>query len=124
MVEIVTEKPVCGKCGFDVRAGTTYCYNCGARVITESEVADDPEKTLIVQPNGNSASAEKQVDKPPDQKDRVSRAAKERKKARVTSRTPVEYRWEPSYDLGFTLAWAIILTAVVAVIAGLMVFWK
>jgi hypothetical protein len=123
MVESVLEKSVCQKCGVDRRDGTTYCYNCGARVIDETETGLDPEKTLVIKPIGGDAS-DGSIEKQPDPKERVTRAAKERKKARVTSRKPVEYRWEPTDDVRLPLVGAVLLTIIVAVIAGLMVFWK
>ena len=125
MVDAVAEKPVCGKCGFDVREGTTYCYNCGARVMAEADPSFDAQKTLVIESNGDgSAAGEPIIERTSDPKERVKNAAKERKKARVTARQPVEYRWEPAEDLGYTLTWTVIVTLVVALITGLMVFWK
>ena len=125
MAELVAQKPVCEKCGSDVREGTTYCYNCGAPVATGIEEAIDPAKTLVTESDGHETVAvESTPDRPTASKERFKNAAKERKKARVISRKPVEYRWEPADDLRYPLIWAVIVTLVVAVIAGLMVFWK
>ena len=122
MVEAVAEKPVCAKCGSDVREGTTFCYNCGSPVGVPADEPIDHDKTLVMEPKAEAP--EQSSENSLDGGDRVKKAAKERKKARVTSRQPVEYRWEPVSDLSYPLIWAVIVTLIVALAAGLMVFWK
>jgi hypothetical protein len=126
MAQMVAEKPVCGKCGSDVRDGTAFCYNCGASVVQASvETVGDVDVMVTADSNGTEAqTTEANVDPVPEANDRVKLAAKERKKARVSSRKPVEYTWEPSGDLRFPLLWAVVLTVIVAVITAVMVFWK
>ena len=46
MVEKITENKFCRKCGVDVRPNTLFCYNCGAQVATDEEVAAENNKSL------------------------------------------------------------------------------
>lgn len=109
MAETVVEKQTCEKCGADVREGTTFCYNCGAAVTAE-EAAEPPAE---VSANGSEKNAVKR-----------SRAATERKKARVSQRKTLEYTWQPIDDVTLPLIVSIIIAGVVLVIAFLLVFWK
>ena len=125
MAEVVAEKPVCGKCGSDVRGGTAYCYNCGASVVGTSPEPLEESIPVNTESNGETVVGDKaQVDGAKAGNVRLKRAANERKKARVSSRKPVEYRWEPTDDLRFPLLWAVIVTVIVIAIVSVMVFWK
>jgi hypothetical protein len=35
-VELVTESAICRKCRVEVREGSVFCYNCGARITAEA----------------------------------------------------------------------------------------
>jgi uncharacterized Zn finger protein (UPF0148 family) len=107
MAEVVVEKAVCEKCGMDVRDGTAFCYNCGAAVGSVPEAS-------VVEP------AEPET---PDEK--LSRAAAERKKARVgLRRATTEYTWEGTDDTRWVLLSGVAVTVIVMIIVLLMVFWK
>jgi len=118
MAEAVLEKEVCGKCGVDVRENTQFCYNCGGKLATEPET--------LISPNGAGSkkpSAAKAEAKASDGK-KLSRAAEERRKARVSQRTSNEYAWEPGGDFRLTFLVAILIAVIVAAVVFLTVFWK
>lgn len=123
MAEAVLEKEVCDGCGVDVREGTMFCYNCGARVAGEDTPADVSEQTeadalevaLDASNNGHS----------PDESDKLAAAATERKRARVAHRKTAEYVWEPTTGegAGLTLVIAILIAVFALVVVLLMVNW-
>lgn len=63
MAETVIEKPMCSKCGAEVRAGTQYCYNCGGFVGSESEPAEATAKSGPID-TGNSRDLASTAEKP------------------------------------------------------------
>lgn len=110
MTQAVVERKVCEKCGAEAREGTAFCYNCGSPVSTiepEKPVAETP-------PNGSESRSDKR-----------SRAASERKKARIVGqRKAVEYTWEPTSDTASTLIASIVLFVIVIFAIVLLVVWK
>lgn len=118
MAEVVLEKEVCGKCGVDVRENTLFCYNCGNQVASDSK--DDP--------SSNGDGSEAAVATKPDAKaageKKLSRAAEERRKARVSQRKSNEYVWEPGGDFRLTFLVAILITVVAGAVVFLTVLWK
>jgi len=119
-METVLEKPVCAKCGAEVRDGTAYCYACGAAVV-EMKVGEgdlDLDTTRQIETNGSEPSVEE------PEEDKLSKAREERRKARVSQRKPVEYTWEPVDDTRWTVVAAIVITAFVAVIVAAVAYWK
>ena len=114
MVEAVLEIEVCDGCGVDVREGTLFCYNCGARVAGE-----EPERMADGEPdaanNGHS----------PDEADKLAAAKIERKRSRVAHRKTAEYVWEPTAGegAGLTLLIAVLIAAFALVVVLLMVNW-
>lgn len=116
MVEAALEKETCSKCGVDVRENTAFCYNCGNKVAAEPKVdsssnGDGPKMPAIAAAKGSD-----------DKK--LSLAAEERRKARVSQRKSNEYVWEPGGDFRITFLVAILITVVAAAIVFLTVFWK
>ena len=120
MAEAVLEKEVCGKCGVDVRENTLFCYNCGGKVSAEPEP--------LASSNGDGAEATikakaRASDKASDEK-KLSRAAEERRKARVSQRRSNEYVWEPGGDFRLTFLVAILITVAVVAVVFITVYWK
>ena len=118
MAEAVLEKDVCDKCGVDVRENTFFCYNCGGKVAAEhvsdtSSNGDKAELTLKKEPD----------DKASDEK-KLSRAAEERRKARVSQRRSNEYVWEPAGDQRRTLLVAVLVFVIAIAVVFLTVLWK
>src|SRR5690242_1227298 len=100
----VAENEVCGKCGAEVREGTTYCYKCGGRVAAEEPDATDTNGVTPVLPAESKAAldhlAEKLKAEPAgkDPQEKLAKAAEDRKKARVTQRKGRDFVWEPRDD--------------------------
>lgn len=124
MTEAVAEKAVCENCGVDVREGTSFCYNCGSSVSEKAPDAApaDLEKTVKIETNG--ADAEAGAEPAESREEKLSKAAAARKKARVAPRKTVEYTWEPVEDTRLPLLAAAAIAILVAVVVGVMVFWK
>ncbi len=118
MAGVVLEKEVCGKCGVEVRENTFFCYNCGGKVSAAPK--DDP--------SSNGDRSEVAVKAKPDAKasdeEKLSRAAEERRKARVSQRKSNEYVWEPGGDFRLTFLVAVLIAVAVAAAVFLTVFWK
>src|ERR1035437_5865482 len=129
MTDAVVEKQTCEKCGVDRRQGTTFCYNCGVKLDDKVELEPAAPSTL----NGSrSADAieEKAIDKPKtpiaeeDAGDspreiavgrKLSDAAKERRRARVVSKRPREYKWEAVDEpVNFTFIISAVLVALIS----------
>ena len=130
MAETITEKATCGQCGVDVRGGTTFCYNCGSKVgelpMTKSDESNGP--SAIPKPDADAIVVPVKADEPvtTDEKDadKLSRAADQRKKARVGLRKTKEYMWEPTDDSRFIVVAAVLIVVVAFVVVFLTVFWK
>ena len=109
MAEAVVEKPVCENCDAEVRKGTAFCYSCGKAVAADT--ATEPVTETSV--NGADDKAAKRT-----------RAATERRKARVSPRKTIEYTWQPVDDVRLPLVISIIIAGMVLVVTFLLVFWK
>lgn len=129
----VVEKPVCGKCGADVRENTAFCYNCGSSITPEPEIehaeaiAPEPEPEAEPEPEiderGRSALddlAERLKQEEADS-EKLAKAAAERKRARIRQRQPKEVIWEP--DAGPAGLSLIVTAVVLALLAVLVVFF-
>lgn len=116
MAEAVLEKEVCSKCGVDVRENTTFCYNCGNKVATEPEGGSSA--------NGDAVETAVIADAKESDEKKLSRAADERRKARVNQRRSNEYVWEPGGDFRLTLLVALLIAAAAGAAVFLTVFWK
>ena len=117
MAETTTEKAVCDKCKAEVREGTTFCYNCGAQV-----AAPEPAKPLVETPVDEKV--EEKPDETPTSGEKLSRAAEQRRKARVNQRKSNEYTWEPTPDSPLVLIIAVLVAAVAFAIVFVTVYWK
>ncbi len=117
MAETTTEKAVCDKCKAEVREGTTFCYNCGAQV-----AAPEAAKPLVETPVGDKV--EDKADDTPTSEEKLSRAAEQRRKARVSQRKSNEYTWEPTPDSPLVLIIAVLVAAVAFAIVFVTVYWK
>ena len=128
MQEAITEKAVCEKCGVEVRDGTTFCYNCGASLEKKSVIDDEMAAIwnrdgIEAKPaNEELAAATKIDDASADGK--LSRAAEQRRKARVSQRKTKEYTWEPADDSRFVMLIALLIAAIALGVVFLTVFWK
>ncbi len=117
MAETTKDKAVCGKCDAEVREGTTFCYNCGAQVAAP-EVAAPVEKTSV------DEIVEEKTDDTATSGEKLSRAAEQRRKARVSQRKSNEYTWEPTPDSPLVLIIALVIAAVALAIVFVTVYWK
>lgn len=122
MAEAVLEKEVCDGCGVDVREGTLFCYNCGARVAgDEPQVSGEQpaEKSAETVPESTNNGHSR------DDADKLAAAATERKRSRVAHRKTAEYVWEPTTGegTGLTFLIAIIIAVFALVVVLLMVNW-
>ena len=111
MAEKIVEKSVCEQCGADVREGTTFCYNCGGQIASVQSVDNSPIK-------------EKAEESTREKNEKFSRAAEQRRKARVVQRKSNEYTWEATENSNLTLVIAVLITVVALAIAFLAVHWK
>ena len=112
MSEAILEKAVCVNCGEDVREGTSFCYNCGKKI------AVDPVDTVEASTEPTRAENDIPVG------EQLTRAAEQRRKARVGQRKPKEYVWEPNEDSRFVLLSTVVIAILALVVVLLMVFWK
>ena len=128
MPEAITEKAVCEKCGADVRDGTMFCYNCGTSLEKKSVI--DDEMAAIWNRDGIEAKPENEelasVTKIDDASadGKLSRAAEQRRKARVSQRKTNEYTWEPADDSRFVMLIALLIAAIALGVVFPTVFWK
>lgn len=118
MAKAVVKKELCSKCGVDVRENTLFCYNCGNKVSTDPDVqalssSDKAEATETAKADDKAAAEKK-----------LSRAAEERRKTRVSQRRSNEYVWEPGGDFRLTFLVAVLITVAVAAAVYLTVYWK
>ena len=104
----------CSKCDADVRDGSAFCYNCGARVADDSAV-NGIEPADAVSPTESSLPAARPAP--------GMRSARDlRRTKRSFERKPVRIVWEPAGDgpgtqlIVITLA-ILVFTVVVIVLA-------
>ncbi|MBK9216222.1 MAG: hypothetical protein IPM59_11610 [Chloracidobacterium sp.] len=113
MTEAVLEKEKCDGCGVDVREGTLFCYNCGARVAGQEPEAA-LEDAITAANNGHL----------PGDTDKLATAANERKRARVAHRKMAEYFWVPTTGENALLTLILaVLIAVFALVVVLLMVW-
>lgn len=119
------EKAVCETCGVDARENTLFCYNCGSKL--EIAAPFEANGTAAVD-DKTKAALDDLADKlshSDSEEDKLAKAAIKRKKARVTHRKRLEYRWEPRDDsstLSLIFAASVAFAALFVVI--LLVVWK
>lgn len=119
------EKAVCPTCGVDVRENTLFCYNCGSKLETAAPfeangttTADDKTKAALDDLANKLSHTESEEDK-------LAQAAIERKKARVTHRKRLEYKWEPRDDSSASsLLFAAFVALAALFVVVLLVVWK
>ncbi len=130
MPETVAEKGVCSKCGAEVREGTAFCYACGGRVEPDGQSQPANGAATVVDTKSQAALDDlakklSSDEKPAEPKDKLAKAAEERKKARVTQRKSREFVWEPHNDTPLTFIITVVVVGIVAVLAVLFtVVWK
>ena len=139
MPNAVIEKEVCKECGAEIREGTAFCYNCGAR-LGDDWVPPDPIRPLAS--NGVAETLpveEKAIGKPKipvvDKTGRsepmeiaagrkLSDAANERRRARTTVRSSTQYTWEPIDEpMSVTLLISAVLFVLISLLIVLMMVW-
>ena len=131
MPEAVVEQEVCGKCGAEIREGTTFCYKCGGRVAQDEAVTDETNGSSPVRAAESKAALDDLAERlkgdlaETDPQEKLAKAAEERKKARVTQRKTREFVWEPRTDtpVGFFVSVAVVLVLAVVVVLVTIV-WK
>ena len=117
-------KAVCETCGVDVRENTQFCYNCGSKL--DVAAPSDTNGTATVD-SSTKAALDDLADKLShvESDDKLAKAATERKKARVTHRKRLEYKWEPRDDAPvLPLIFAGIVAFAVLIVVILLVVWK
>jgi uncharacterized Zn finger protein (UPF0148 family) len=123
------EKPVCEKCGVDVRENTLFCYNCGSRVggdaledaaesVSEPETDVDAKSRAALDELAERLKADELADE-----GKLARAASERRQARVSHRRSREYAWEPRDNDSnrFVVLFAVAVAVLAAIIVVLAV---
>ena len=123
MAEAILETEKCDECGVDVRDGTTFCYNCGARVVPEESTTDG-----VIKATDESVVDDPDVpdkDQSPDETEKLAAAATKRKSARVSHRKAAEYVWEPTAGDGArrTLLVAVLIGVFALAVVVLMLDW-
>jgi hypothetical protein len=133
MAEVKTSKEICPKCGAQVRENTSFCYSCGADIKSRVVVLKAKEEDQVEPEKRNDSEkaleelAEKLNAKPADkqEEDRLAKAAKERRRARVSQRKVRQYMWEPResppWGLLFLVAAASVGLALLAIYIVLFV---
>ena len=131
MPEAVAEKVGCGKCGAEVREGTTFCYKCGGRVAPDADIAGEANGSNAVLKPESKAALDELVEKlkgePPSTgpQEKLAKAADERKKARVTQRKTRDFVWEPRTDMPIAFFISAFVVFVLAVLVVLITtVWK
>lgn len=119
------EKAVCETCGVDARENTLFCYNCGSKLeiaapfeANGTATADDKIKAALDDLADKLSHTESEEDK-------LAQAAIERKRARVTHRKRLEYKWEPRDDSSASsLIFAALVAFAALFVVILLVVWK
>lgn len=118
------DKATCSTCDAVVRENTQFCYNCGSKLELASPV--ETNGTAVVNDNAKAALddlADKLSHVESD--DKLAKAASERKKARVTQRKRLEYRWEPRDDAPIVpVIFASFVAFAALIVVILLVIWK
>ena len=138
MPETVIEKPMCSKCGAEVRAGTQYCYNCGSFVGDSQEPTEQAglirtANDLISAPTAEKRASDNDkglagVSNPDGESNIAPRSATNRRVRpnRRPIRTPVEIVWDPADEEDNTrfviVAAVLILFALISVLV--IVYFK
>ncbi len=137
MTEAAVEKATCVKCEVDVRENTSFCYNCGTPLNGTELVSNEPEAA----PRNDKESVENAaVEKPKtaledlaeklkldeESDNKLAKAAAKRKKARVSQRKQLEFKWESNEEthVGLLMAVAGLIALLAGVVVFLTVFWK
>ena len=115
-----TKKAVCEKCGAEVREGTTFCYSCGGQIASAATATLTPTQDPL--PGEEPLKTTETLDKTSNT--RLSEAAEQRRKARVSQRKSNEYSWEATDDTRLTLLIAVLITVIALAIAFLAVRLK
>jgi len=119
------EKAVCETCGVDVRENTLFCYNCGSKLEVIAPI--DTNGSAVVDYN-TKAALDDLADKlshGSESDDELAKAATMRKKARVTQRKRLEYRWEPRDDSPvLPLVFAAIIFVAAFFVVILLAVWR
>ena len=123
-MEAVTEKPVCGNCGADVREGTQFCFNCGrsvrsAQAIEEPGDASSDTETVEMAPIAELDPAFETSAPSPSNGNRAKTAASERKKARAARVKTIETEWAEPSDAANTVF--VVASLAIFVIAAIVV---
>jgi hypothetical protein len=127
MAEAAPENPKCANCGAEPRPDTQFCYNCGKHL--ESAGHDDRDPLAAEEENKSLADLEKALaasrENDGKQRTKLDTAARERRKARIAQRKPVEIVWNAGSgpSLIYVGAVAVIFILVLFTVV-LIVFWK
>lgn len=131
MPKVKVKKNVCGDCGVDIREGTVFCYNCGSRVAGDDAAAEtnlnggDKGVDAETQAALDDLAERLKIEDAPDD-GQLARAAAQRRKARVTSRKPKEFTWEPADDSSDRIVFlpALLIAVIAAAVVAVTVLWK
>ena len=128
MADAITEKATCKKCGVDARDGTAFCYNCGSKIVelpkAVAETAGSIDDGIVSAPTEDKSDETVLIHDTPQDSDKMSRAADQRRKSRVGLRKTREYAWEPTDDSGRLLLVAVVIFTVALVVVFVTVIWK
>jgi hypothetical protein len=118
MAEPKESREACPNCGAQVREHTSFCYSCGTDIknpITDIEPEQPTEADKALEDLADKLST-----KPERDDDAIAKAAKERRKARVSQRKLRQYVWEPYETPSLLILW--IVVAVCLVVSSLAVY--
>ena len=134
MAEAILEKPACANCGAEVRPDTQFCYNCGKQLDEDPPPIEKPadliEPAIIEsEKNESLADLEKALAasrvNAEDPRSKLEAAARERRKARVAQRRPIEITWNAGNGPNWAyLAAVAVIFLLVLMTVLLTVFWK
>jgi hypothetical protein len=124
MMPDTIEKAVCETCGVGTRENTLYCYNCGSKLEVTAPLETNGSVATV--DDSSKAALDDLADKlSRESDDELAKAASERKKARVTQRKRLEYKWEPRDDSPvLPLIFAGFVGFAVLIVVILLVVWK
>ena len=120
-----TEKTVCKTCGADVRDNTLFCYNCGTKL--EDETPVEANGATITDVNSKAALDElaDKLSHGSESDDELTKAATQRKKARVMHRKRNEFTWEPREDSALLpIVFSAFIAFVALIVVVLLVVWR
>ncbi|MEJ7624751.1 MAG: hypothetical protein WKF34_12230 [Pyrinomonadaceae bacterium] len=119
MPEAIAQQLACAACAAEVRAGTVFCYNCGASLIGSRpdgphESVSEPELAIPLSKVERDSTG-----------GRRTKAATERKISRGTPRMAKEFKWEPVEDSSWsTILISVVIFAISATVVMLVVIWR